>query len=1078
MQFVEKCRAPIAAGGTKGKGAVFTPATAPCDNSLPRSGLPGELTAAKPNPRLGDRTRATKGPQTVKISLSHVSIITLATVLATSARAQDAAPASIPAATAVAQPAPELSEESDQPEPGGEIVVTATRLRGEVETDVPPVVELDEAQIAAVGAGSLEDLIAQLAPQTGSGRGRGGRPVFLVNGQRVSGFREMRRYPPEAIQKVEVFPEEVALQYGYPADQRVINFILKDNFASREIELEIGGPTAGGRLEGEVEAAQLTINGPNRLLLGAEYNRSTMLTEAERDIVQTPGSVPTVVGDPDPAGFRSLSAAGETAEVEATWNTGFGQGRDAATFSLNGNLTHENSRSLSGLDAVLLTDGGASALRTIDADPLERLRRATTGSIASSFNKPLGTWNLSATVDASHARVVTEIDRRRDGQVLQDLVDTGQLAIDGVLPFVPVAGQDRAVSNLTNATTLATLRGNPIMLPGGEVSVTFDTGYTWDRIASTDTRANGGETVLKRGDLTAGLNLGIPIASAREGFLEPLGELNLNLGGGINHLSDFGTLTDWTAGVNWRPAGRLALQASYTVREAAPGLSQLGDPQIVTFNVPVFDFTRGETTLATITSGGNPFLLAETQRDIKLSAAYELDLFDRADIRVEYFRNRSDNVTESFPLLTPAIEAAFPDRVERDADGRLVAIDRRAVTFAERNSSRIRYGINLFGRVGQPAPEAEGGGRRGGFMGAAMAAAQPGPAPQPSGTGAPAGEGQQQGRRGMGGMMGGFDPARFAELRAQLCAEGAGPVDPAMLPQQMRDRLAGPDGTIDPARLEQLRQRFCATDGARFDPARMAAIRQTLCAGFDPNNPSGSPLPDMSALPEEMLARLRGADGQIDQARATELRNRVCPMPGPAEGGERQPRADGGGEARGGGGRGRGGGGGFGRGGDGQGRWNLSLYHTIELENEALIAVGVPVLDLLDGSALGTGGVSRHRLELEGGMFKGGLGFRLSANYASGTTLNGTGLPGSSDLTFGDLATFNLRAFVDLEQQKWLVGETPGFFKGARLSLRVNNLFDAQQRVTDETGTVPLSYQPGLIDPLGRTVAVEFRKVF
>ncbi len=1015
----------------------------------------------------------------MKISFSRVSILTLATVLATAAQAQEAV-------QQVGQPGASEAATSG----GNEIVVTAGRLRGEVETDVPPVLELNEGEIAAVGAGSLEDLIAQLAPQVGSGRGRGGRPVFLVNGQRVSSFREMRRYPPEAIRKVEVFPEEVALQFGYPADQRVINFVLKDNFASREIELEIGGPTAGGRVQGEAEFSQLTINGANRLSLGAEYSRSTMLTESERDIVQTPSSVPTIPGDPDPAEFRSLAAAGQTAEIDATWNTAFGEGRNAATFSLNGNLTHETSRSLSGLDTVLLTDGTDSALRTLDDDPLERLRRSTTYSAASSFNKPLGDWNLSATVDASHARIVTEIDRRRDGQVLQDLVDAGQLAIDDALPTVPGAGQDRAVSNLTNATSLVTMRGRPVTLPGGEVAVTFNTGYDWNRIASTDTRRAIGETVLKRGDLTAGVNMGIPIASAREGFLESLGELSLNLGGGINHLSDFGSLTNWTAGLNWRPTERLSLQASYTEREAAPGLSQLGDPEILTFNVPVYDFTRGETTLATITSGGNPFLLAETQRDIKLSASYDLDLFDRASIRVEYFRNRSDDVTESFPLLTPAIEAAFPDRVQRDGDGRLVAIDRRPVTFAERNSSRVRYGFNVFGRLGSPAPEGSGGGR-GGFMGAAMAQAQPAPAPQPSGTGAnPDAATPGQGRRGQGGM-GGFDQARFAELRQQFCGENAGPVDPAMLPPQMRERLVNPDGQIDPERLEQLRQRFCAAEPRQFDPARMAAIRQSLCAGFNPNNPSASPLPDLAALPEEFLARLRGPDGQIDQARARELRDRVCAMPSPPEGGERRERGgdgqagEGGGEARGPGGGGRGGGGGgggpgggFGGGGGGQGRWSASLYHTIELENEALIAPGVPVLDLLRGDALGAGGVSRHRFELEGGMFYRGLGFRLSANYAIGTTVEGSGLPGSSDLTFGDLATFNLRMFADLEQQGWLVGDSPGFFKGARLSLAVNNLFDARQRVTDQAGAVPLSYQPGLIDPLGRTVSLEFRKVF
>jgi hypothetical protein len=71
-----------------------------------------------------------------------------------------------------------------------------------------------------------------------------------------------------------------------------------------------------------------------------------------------------------------------------------------------------------------------------------------------------------------------------------------------------------------------------------------------------------------------------------------------------------------------------------------------------------------------------------------------------------------------------------------------------------------------------------------------------------------------------------------------------------------------------------------------------------------------------------------------------------------------------------------------------------------------------------------------------------------------------------------------LRLFADLEQQGWLTGGTPGFWKGARLSLKVNNLFDAHQRVTDDNGVVPLRYQPGLIDPVGRYVELEFRKMF
>jgi len=344
----------------------------------------------------------------------RVSVLALATVIA---------------APAVAQDAPEVAQTNQTPDPAdtvqdeNEIVVTAQRLRGAVDTDVPPVIELTEADIASYGADSLTDLVAQLAPQTGSGRGHGGGgpPVVLVNGQRVASFRELRRYPPEAIQKVEVFPEEVALQYGFRADQRVINFILKDNFTSREVELEYGGSLEGGTADGEVELSQLVIKGPRRINVAAEFNTNSMLTEAERDIIQTPGTVPTVAGDPDPAPFRSLRADAESYELEGSFNTAIGEGANAKAISANLAAAQTYSRSLSGLDIVTLTEpgaGGQSEVRAIDADPLTRLSRTTTISGGGAYREALGDFQFDLTVDASHVESESDIDRRRDLTVL------------------------------------------------------------------------------------------------------------------------------------------------------------------------------------------------------------------------------------------------------------------------------------------------------------------------------------------------------------------------------------------------------------------------------------------------------------------------------------------------------------------------------------------------------------------------------------------------------------------------------------------------------------------------------------
>lgn len=974
---------------------------------------------------------------------NSLTVSLIAIVAATPSLAMQGEAKSTPAAASSEQP---LTEEDVDA-----IVVTAERVRGEVDTASAPVLELDQEQVQAYGAASIADLVAQLAPQIGSGRGRGGRPVFLVNGLRVTNFREIGRYPPEAVKKVEVLPEEVALKFGFQPDQRVINFILQDNFASREAEVEYGFPTRGGYDGGEVELGLLRIDGPRRLNASVEYTKTNPLTEAERGIVQTPGETPTVAGAPDPADFRTLVARSEQLEANVTSTVGLGQSGSAGQLTLNSQWIHGETATQSGLDLVM-TDG---EIDVIDTDPIERRTNTDTLAIGAGYNTRVGGYQFQATFDGGLTDTESQIDRRRNapGPVVSDF----------------------ARSKVWTAGAKATLIGSPYLLPAGELGVTLNAAYDWDWIESIDTRGSLGETTLTRGSWSGSANISVPIASRRDDFLSELGDVTLNIAGGFEHLSDFGALGNATASLVWQPVNPLTLQASYVVREAAPGLSQLGGPTIVNFNVPVFDFQLGQSVLVTQTSGGNPSLLAETQRDLKLSATYDLDILDRASILVEYYRNRSEDVTSAFPLLTPAIEAAFPNRVSRDvATGRLTAIDVRPITFAESRSERLRYGLNLFGRLGKPLPEGQRSNR--GFAPLMARAGQIAATPTPDAA-APSSEppaGRRSGRIDM-------DPQQFAQLRATFCATPAGSVpDLSALPEPLQSRLKGEDGQIDPARAALMRERFCSGDAARrFDPARFQAMRAALCGDLTAD-------PDLEAVPEEIRARLRGPDGTIAPTRLREFRDRICALPtgqGHTPEGVRSADRDGRPAVvvAGPGPRGPGGGrGGFGRGGgDGQGRWNLALYHTINLENFILIASGGPSLDLLDGDATGSGGgVSRHLIELEGGAFYRGIGLRLSGNYQSATTVRGTGLPGSSDLFFGDLATIDLRAFVALDQQRWLIGEEPGFLKDARLSLRIDNLFDARQRVTDQSGLVPLRFQPFLIDPIGRFVEIEFRKLF
>jgi outer membrane receptor protein involved in Fe transport len=167
----------------------------------------------------------------------------------------------------------------------------------------------------------------------------------------------------------------------------------------------------------------------------------------------------------------------------------------------------------------------------------------------------------------------------------------------------------------------------------------------------------------------------------------------------------------------------------------------------------------------------------------------------------------------------------------------------------------------------------------------------------------------------------------------------------------------------------------------------------------------------------------------------------------------------------------------FGRGGPAGGRWNLSVYHTYRISDRVTIAEGGPELNQLDGDALTAGGVPRHELSFEGGVFKNGLGLRLNGTWAATATVRASGAPGTSDLRFGSTFRVNTRLFVNLDQRKSLVEKVP-LLKGTRVAFTVDNLFDSRQKVTDEAGLVPLAYQRAYREPQGRVIGIDIRKMF
>lgn len=862
-------------------------------------------------------------------------------------------------------------------EPSGtskEIIVLGTRLRGSVETDIPPTDTLNEADIASVGGSSVADILTAIAPQTGSGRGRGsGPPVILLNGQRISNFRELRDLPPEAIKQVQIFPEEVALQYGFRPDQRVVNFILKDNYASFNAETDYSIPQKGGFSNKEFETTLTKIGKSTRLNIDIEFESRSRLTEDERDVLSSSASAPYALGgnvtglgvggeiDPALSGlagrtvtiaavpsnttlagfaananqaasgeigeFRTLLPSQQRFEVNSSWSKLLAP---QTNISVSASFEQQDQQSLLGLPFASLTVPGGSAFnpfastvrlnRYFDSPrPITRDSSTRTAQAGVGFNTMLSDWRLALTGDYilvdSNSRTTTNADFA----ALQAVVTAGT-----VNPFSATLGDellfaapDTAESNVGTLSLRSTLSGKPFTLPAGPVLVTFRNGFDRQTIDSEASRRGVITSAsLSRDNINAAINAEIPLVERGLGALGSIGNVSINGNIGFSELSDFGTLLEWGAGLRWSPFDNLSFGASFIGDENAPGLGQLGNPVVVTPNVAVYDFVRGESRFVDLVTGGNSALVGENRKDFKASVDWSPKFVEGLSLQLEYFKNDSRNTTSAFPLLTPEIEAAFPGRVTRDAAGQIVRVDQRPVNFDRERSQRIRWSFNISGAVGKQ-PQAGG-------MGGGPGAAGPGGGRSP-GAGAPgSGGGRPQGAGGPGG---------------------------------------GP---------------------------RMGMM------------PGGGP----------------------------------------------------------------------------PSRWMLALSHTIRLQEEIRIRPGLPVLDLLNGSATSSmGGAARHEISLNGGIFHKGMGFRLEGSYRSATVVDGNSLTGTSTLRFGDLATLNAFIFINLDQRGKLTQKVK-WLKNSRIAIRIDNVLADVMDVRDDAGLVPLTYQPGLLDPQGRVFEISFRKRF
>ena len=578
--------------------------------------------------------------------------------------------------TAAAAPSDEFGEEEEG------IVITGQRARGSVVGDIPPERTYDSRDVRATGATNITELLEALAPEIGSARGRGGgRPILLLNGQRISGFRELRDIPTEAISRVEVLPEEVALKYGYRADQRVVNIVLRQRFRSTVADVRANAATGGGYAGGAGDVTRLMIQRNGRTTLNLHAEGNGMLTEAERDIALDEDATA------DEREFRSLVASRRQLRGTATINR---QVLGTASATLNAELEHVSGRSLIGLGDTL-------------TEPLDRDTRTDSAHVGGTLNLDKAGWRWNVTGNADLGRNVTGTD-----------VD------DFASP------RDRARTTTASGDVTATANGNLFKLPAGDASTTVRVGASTVHLDSAE-RRDGVESPESLGRTigNAALNLDLPVSRRNRDF-SALGNFTLNANAEVEQLSDFGTLTTIGAGANWSPVDRINLIGSWTREEGAPTIQQLGDPLLETPDARIFDFVRGETALVSAITGGNPNLLAGRRNVFKIGGNWQPIKDTDLRFRADYVHSTIDSPVSSI-TVTPEIEAAFPERFVRDSSGRLTSVDLRPVNFDRARRDTVQLGLSFSKPLKSRRPSRSvmdrmraqfGGGRQRGAQGA------------------------------------------------------------------------------------------------------------------------------------------------------------------------------------------------------------------------------------------------------------------------------------------------------------------------------------------------------------------------
>jgi hypothetical protein len=499
---------------------------------------------------------------------------------------------------------------------------------------VQPQRAYDAAAIDAFASWDISEVVARAIERAGDRH----PPMIIINGQRVADPSIFLDFPPDAMIRLEMLPFEAGAIYGTEQGLRVVNLMMKPRYDSAALQLAHSRPIAGRTSETDLDLRRTSLTEGMATILSGRANRGTSLRADERV---------------DYAPRRSSDGAMTLRPEIRLWSASLALTRPIGEWggSLRLDALSTSQRSVFAFNHV--------AIRNQIATDSLALNVGAEGTLFG--------WQLQNAVAVSWNRT------RQEGRSV-----------------------DRQQSQLVTVNLSASR--NLMSLASGEVQANLSSAHsqTWRQakpsaISAESALADGaGSHTNLRGNLT------LPLfrRQSQDGMGRlNLGEAMLNIGGNVTH-SDAGGGRGLDLNLYWTPMARLTFNTGLSTVTVAPSFDQLFAPLTEGQTSTVYDFVAGQSVQVTPIFGGNSDLRTQRARIFSAGLTAGPTTQRQLFLSINYLKSDNRNGFAHLTEPTSALEAAFPSAFVRDADGRLIAIDRRPLNLAGSTAEAVSTSLS------------------------------------------------------------------------------------------------------------------------------------------------------------------------------------------------------------------------------------------------------------------------------------------------------------------------------------------------------------------------------------------------